>query len=156
MVSFSAWVKGDSWGSGSAANTIVRKGDTNPNNFGFQVSDGRVELLLDGSDAAGIRGNTVLSTGQWYHVAATWDGTTAKIYVNGVLDNSPGTAKAAPIATDTRPVYLGGRPGADYFDGMIRDVRMYNRPLLATEIVQVVRACRLVEIRRRLRHQLGG
>ena len=137
MVSFSAWIKGDTWGSGSSANAIVRKGDTNPNNFGFQVSDGRVELLLDGNDAAGIRGNTVLNTGQWYHVAATWDGTTAKIYVNGVLDNSPGTGKAAPIGTDTRPVYLGGRPGADYFDGMIRDIRMYNRPLLATEVVEL-------------------
>ena len=58
--------------------------------------------------AAGIRGNTVLATGQWYHVAATWDGTTVKIYVNGVLDNSPGTAKRHdrhrhPAAVHRRP-----------------------------------------------------
>jgi hypothetical protein len=136
MLSISAWIKGDSWGSGSSANAILRKGDANPNNYSLQVSDGRVELLLDGTDAGGIRGNTVLNTGQWYHVAATWDGVTAKIYVNGVLDNSPGTARAAPIATDTRPLYLGGRAGADYFDGMIRDVRIYNRPLTAAELVQ--------------------
>ena len=108
--------------------------------------------MLDGNDAAGIRGNTVLTTGQWYHVAATWDGTTGKIYVNGVLDNSPGTAKASPIGTDTRPLYLGGRAGADYFDGMIRDVRFYNRPLSATELQKTGRARRLVEIRGRLRH----
>jgi hypothetical protein len=136
MLSISAWIKGDAWGSGSNANAILRKGDANPNNYALQISDGRVELLLDGSDTSGIRGNTVLNTGQWYFVAATWDGTTGKIYVNGVLDNSPGTAKAAPIGTDTRPVYLGGRAGGDYFDGMIRDIRLYNRPLTAAELVQ--------------------
>lgn len=138
MVSFSAWIKGDVWGSGSSANAIVRKGDANPNNYAFQISDGRVELVLDGNDAAGIRGNTILNTGQWYHVAATWDGATVKIYVNGVLDNSPGTARSTAIATDTRPVYLGGRAGSlDLFDGMLRELRMYNRALTSTEIAKL-------------------
>jgi hypothetical protein len=134
MLSEAAWIKGDSWGSGNNANAILRKGDTNPNNYTLQIADGRVELLLDGNDSAGIRGNTVLTTGQWYHVAATWDGATAKIYVNGQLDNSPGTAKASPIGTDTRPIYIGGGASADYFDGMIRDVRLYNRPFSSAEL----------------------
>ncbi len=136
-LSIAAWIKGDSWGSGSNVNIILRKGDTNPNNYSLQISDGRVALLLDSNDAASTRGNTVLATGQWYHVAATWDGTTAKIYVNGQLDNSPGAAKASPIGTDTRPLYIGARPGAGYFDGMIRDVRFYNRPFSAAELVQM-------------------
>ena len=135
MLSFCAWINGDSWGSGTDVDAIVRKGDANPNNFGLAISDGRVELLLDGNDGSGIRGNTVLSTGQWYHVAATWDGATAKLYVNGVLDNSPGTARVGTIATDTRPLYIGGRAGADYFDGMLRDVRIYNRALTASELI---------------------
>ena len=135
MLSFCAWINGDSWGSGTDVDAIVRKGDANPNNFGLAISDGRVELLLDGNDGSGIRGNTVLSTGQWYHVAATWDGATAKLYVNGVLDNSPGTARVGTIATDTRPLYIGGRAGADYFDGMLRDVRIYNRTLTASELI---------------------
>jgi hypothetical protein len=138
MISMSAWVKGNVWkdSSGGDVDAILRKGDATPNNYSLAIASGKVMLLLDDSDTVGIRGNTVLNPGQWYHVAATWDGTTAKIYVNGVLDNSPGTAKAAPISTDTRPLYIGGRPGTDYFDGMIRDARIYNRPLTATELVQ--------------------
>jgi hypothetical protein len=50
------------------------------------------------------------------------------------LDNSPGVAKAAPIGTDTRSLYIGGRAGTDYFDGQMRDVRLYNRALTSTEI----------------------
>jgi hypothetical protein len=137
MLSVAAWVKGDTWGTGTSTNTIVRKGDTTPNNYTLQIADGKVEFLLDGSDGSGIRGNTALTTGQWYHIAATWDGVTAKIYVNGVLDNSPGTAKTGPIASDARPLFIGGRPAGQFFDGMIRDVRLYNRPLLSNELVQL-------------------
>lgn len=136
MLSFSAWVYGDTWKAGADGdvNTIFRKGDAAPNNHAFAISGGKVALYLDDSDTAGFKGNTVLNTGQWYFVAATWDGTTAKIYVNGVLDNSPGTAKAAPIGTDTRTLYIGGRSGTDGFDGLIRDARFYNRPLTSTEL----------------------
>ena len=29
-----------------------------------------------------------LTAGTWYHVACTWDGSTARVYLNGVLDAS--------------------------------------------------------------------
>lgn len=137
MLSVCAWVKGNTWkdGSGGDVDTILRKGDATPNNYNLCISSGKVMFCLDAADTAGILSNTVLSPGVWYHVAATWDGTTAKIYINGVLDAS--AAKAAPIGTDTRLIYIGGRSGTDYFNGMLRDVRLYNRPLTATEIVQL-------------------
>ena len=136
MLSIAAWIKADAFGTGTDVDTIVRKGDSGPNNYALVIADGRVELLLDATGGSGIRGNTVLTAGQWYHVAATWDGATARIYVNGVLDNSPGTARGGSIATDTRPLYLGGRPSANYFDGMIRDVRLLNRPLTSAELLE--------------------
>ncbi|MCP3904650.1 MAG: LamG domain-containing protein, partial [Planctomycetes bacterium] len=40
----------------------------------------------------------------------------------------------------TRSVYLGGRTGADLFDGLIDDVRLYNRALSAKEIDQIANA----------------
>jgi Concanavalin A-like lectin/glucanases superfamily len=135
MLAITAWIKGDAWGSGTDNDTILRKGDDNPNNFALAVSDGRLELLLDGNDGTGIRSNALLATGQWYHVAATWDGVTARLYINGQLDHS--AARSGAIGADTRPLYIGGRVGADRFDGMLRDVRLYNRPLTATEIARL-------------------
>jgi hypothetical protein len=134
-LTIAGWIQGDAWGAGTDADAILRKGDANPNNYGLQISDGRIELLLDGNDGSGIRGNTVLKTGEWYHVAATWDGAYARLYLNGVLDNTP-TARAAPIASDTRSLYIGGRLGADYFDGRIQEVVLYNRALTPSEIVR--------------------
>lgn len=132
-ITIAAWVRGDSWGSGDDADTIVRKGDTSPYNYALCIADGKVALLLDEADTAGSRSTTVLSTGTWYHVAATWDGTTVKIYINGVLDRS--VARSGTIGVDTRPLYIGGRTGStDMFDGMMRDVRVYNRALSSTEI----------------------
>ena len=87
-LTIAAWVKGDSWASGTEVDAILRKGDNNPNNYQLSISDGRVELLLDGNDGAGVRSNTILLTGQWYHVAVTWDGSNVKIYIDGVLDNT--------------------------------------------------------------------
>lgn len=132
------WVKGNSWSSDANwSSTILRKGDANPNNWGLYVCQGKVKIQLDDYDAYGIAGNTTLSTGQWYHAAATWDGANVRIYVNGVLDNTP-TARAAPILTDTRPVYLGGRSGStDILDGTLDDVRFYNRALTAAEIAKI-------------------
>ncbi len=133
-LTIAAWVKGDAWGSGGDVDTILRKGDTNPNNFAFHIADGKLELSLDGNNGSGIRGNTVLATGQWYHVAAVWNGSTVRLFVNGVLDNTP-PSRSGTIATDTRPLYIGGRTGStDMFDGMLRGVRFYNRALSDTEI----------------------
>jgi Concanavalin A-like lectin/glucanases superfamily len=132
-LTMAGWIRGDSWGSGSNVNAILRKGEANPNNYQLAIADGRVTLYLNDSDSAGIRGNTVLNPDQWYHVAATWDGATAKIYVNGQLDNTP-VAHASTIGTDTRPLYIGGQPGSDQFKGSMYDVRLFNRALTQSEI----------------------
>lgn len=141
-----AWIKGDSWSSGDNVDLILRKGEGNPNNWQLMVANGRVSLSLDawdGASAAGnVYGNTLLQTGRWYHVAATWDGTTARIYVDGKLDNGNGKLKSAPIGTDTRPVYIGGRAGGtgshDRFDGIIDDVRFFNRALTGAELRVII------------------
>ena len=136
-LTITAWIKGDSWGAGSNVNIILRKGEANPNNYQLSITDGRVALNLDNGDGSGFSGDTVLATGQWYHVAATWDGSEVLIYVNGVLNNAPSDPRSGSIGTDERAVYVGGRAGTDLFDGTLDDVRLYNRALSAEEIVQV-------------------
>jgi hypothetical protein len=133
-MSISAWIKGGTWGSGTTVNTILRKGDANPNNYQLSVANGKLEALLDGSDDYGYKGSTALATGQWYHVAMTWDGSYVRLYVNGASDNTP-AAKSAPIGTDARALYIGGRIGStDFFDGILDDVRLYNYALGSSEI----------------------
>ena len=137
-LSITAWIKGDAWSSGYDVDVIVRKGESNPNNYQLAVADGQVTLYLDDSDGVGYRGDTVLNTGQWYHVAATWDGSEVCIYVDAILDHDPPYSKSGTIGTDTRAFYIGGRDGVDRFDGIIDDVRLYGRALSASEIASLM------------------
>ena len=75
-----------------------------------------------------------LNLNNWHHVAATYDGSAVKIYINGVLDVSL-PATGAP-ATNTQPMHLGaGRDNnANFFQGLIDEVEIFNRALSADEI----------------------
>lgn len=134
-ITITAWIKGNSWSSGSLVNLVCRKGDDNPNNYQLAIADGKVALMLDDGDSGGFRGDTSLSTGQWHHVAATWDGSNVRVYLDGVQDHASPFSKSGAIAIDTRNLYLGGRPNTDYFDGIIDDVRLFNRGLSEEEVV---------------------
>jgi hypothetical protein len=137
-LTMAGWIKADSWGSGTDVDIIARKGEDNPNNYQLSIADGLATLYLDDGDGAGYRGDTLLNTGQWYHVAATWDGTTVRIYVDGVLDNDPPDSHGVNISTDTRAFYIGGRAGADLLDGILDDIRVYNRALSEAQIKNLV------------------
>ncbi len=73
------------------------------------------------------------SVGQWQHVAATFDGSTARFYIDGTevasrsVTYSVGTSNAWRIGGY-------GSPAGNFFDGLIDNVRIYNRALGASEI----------------------
>jgi hypothetical protein len=87
-----------------------------------------------GSDYDTFYGSTTLNLNQPYHVVATRDGADIKVYVNGVLDGS------ITVANNSWGASLSDiRIGKDwsvspYFNGIIDDVRIYNRALSAAEI----------------------
>jgi len=146
-LTIAGWVKGDVvWGMGTDVDIIARKGDGDPNNYQFAIKNGLATMFLDDSDSGGLSGNTALNLGQWYHVAATWDGSEVRIYVDGVLDKDPPDLRGATIGTDTRPLYIGGRGTADVFDGIVDDVRIYNRALTAAEVAALANPSASVRI----------
>ena len=61
---------------------------------------------------------------------------TLDIYVNGVQDNGTlsGTVPASQVVPALNPT-IGKRPGGFYFNGVIDNLRIYNRALSAAEIV---------------------
>jgi hypothetical protein len=69
----------------------------------------------------------------WAHLAATYDGSTLRLYVNGTqvgTDIVTGT-----MAPSTGPLRIGGNSLWDeWFAGLIDNVRIYNRTLSPTEI----------------------
>ena len=75
-----------------------------------------------------------ISTGTWYHVASTWDGTTRKLFVNGVLKRSdtPGANNATAAN-----FHIGKTCCSEFFNGLIDDVSIYTRALSAGEVAEL-------------------
>ncbi|HKS36226.1 MAG TPA: LamG-like jellyroll fold domain-containing protein, partial [Verrucomicrobiae bacterium] len=84
-------------------------------------------------DVTWIAGSGSIAVGQWTHLAGTYDGTRVRLYVNGVEVAS--AARTGLISVNDLPVRIGGNsPYGEHFDGLIDEVRIYNRALSATEI----------------------
>lgn len=147
-----AWVRFDSFYSGKCAtNTIVGKGVDNTAGFyGLHVQDtayscssttGQHGLVMsmrmqDGSGVT-VRGVTVLLANTWYHLAATWDGSMVRLYVNGAPDGQTGPLTGKTLGSNTQALTIGRHAHTSYpywVDGVIDEVKIHNRALSETEI----------------------
>src|SRR5262245_12200650 len=86
-----------------------------------------------GSTDIDVTGATSLPLNTWSHLAATYDGSNFRLYVNG---SQVGTrAVTGAIATSASPLRIGGnQPWGESFQGAIDEVRIYGRALTVAEI----------------------
>jgi hypothetical protein len=76
---------------------------------------------------------TRLALNTWTHVAATFDGSNLRFYRNGTLVTT--TAVTGAMVASTGALRIGGNNiWGEWFAGSIDEVRVYNRPLTATQI----------------------
>jgi hypothetical protein len=93
-------------------------------------ADGRLHFYINtGGTLRHLWVGDVLTEGQWYHVAGTWDGLTQCLYIDGVeiASQTPGG-----VLNGTSGVRLSNAP--EPLNGMLDDVRIYNRALTEQEI----------------------
>ncbi|MBI2300070.1 MAG: DUF4838 domain-containing protein [Armatimonadetes bacterium] len=74
-----------------------------------------------------------LTPGQWNHVAATYDGATMRVYLNG-REAGGGKAVSTAIRTNQEPLRFGWLGSYGHFNGLVRDIRLYDRALSAGEV----------------------
>lgn len=83
-------------------------------------------------DATGL--STTLNNGSWHHVATTYDGTTRRIYLNGVQVNADTPGANGATAANFR---IGSTNNGEFFNGSIDDVAIYNHALTAAEVASL-------------------
>lgn len=104
--------------------------------YGVYIWSNKIEFDLSYSWNGQQYASATITPGNWYFVATTFDGTNQKIYLNGSLlqsFNAPGS-----ISTNGNIIAIGsgGANGSGYrFNGFIDEVRVYNRTLSASEIL---------------------
>lgn len=108
---------GNSWGGGYGIYLFNSELRFYPTGFGSQHSTG-YNLPLN----------------QWTHIAATYDGSESKVYVNGSLVSTK--TIGLPIPTNNFPMGISGDPGfpSFNFNGHLDEVRVWGKELSQSEI----------------------
>ncbi len=98
-----------------------------------EAATGRLAAYL-GCDRRQLLSNAPVPANAWTHVAVTYDGTSLRHYINGALDRST-SISCAVSNTNSAPIRIGSNGGGgEVLNGLIDDVRIYNRPLTAAQI----------------------
>jgi hypothetical protein len=133
-VTVEAWVKPTKYNDLSA---VVQKWGDNTNRRQYLlcfVAD-KLSFYISGKGSTwpAAAGKTSVKTGEWTHIAGTYDLKTIKAYVNGKLDAE--TASAEGLFASDVPAWIGGYgPDADFgsnrhFPGVVDEVRYWNGAL---------------------------
>ena len=93
-----------------------------------------------GSDYRWITSNTTIELGKIYHIAVTYDGSTVRLYINGVEEEGS-ISISGTIGTpiNSTAMALGCNPsgsncGTQYFKGKIYNAAIFNTALTAAQV----------------------
>lgn len=147
----SAWIRPDAVDRPMA---IVSKVRNLPGHYARNLElrldpGGRLFAHVPGGNAwDAVQGARALAPGRWAHVALTYDGAHAQLWVDGARDGAPLAVAYAQSQTETG---IGARPEAGgpdgrtaagpsfFFRGAIDDVRVYDRALPDAEVALLAR-----------------
>ena len=138
-ITLSAWIKTTASGRRDIINRQVGSGTYNGYNlvlgddyYGCTGgSTGKLGFFMGTTGGLTLCSKTSVNDGNWRFTVATYDGTTARLYVDGVLDNS--TAMGNGLSGGTT-LYIGRSNAGGFFNGLLDEVRIYGRTLSASEI----------------------
>ncbi|MFI5617836.1 LamG-like jellyroll fold domain-containing protein [Streptomyces sp. NPDC051567] len=121
-----AWVKPR-----AAGGPVLARWSGTASQGGFQLrvtSAGQVALDHSGGTLTSLQN---IPADTWAHIAASFDGTTATLYVNGAFSGD----KALPSSGDgTALLYIGAKADGPFYSGVIDEVRIWNRSRGQSEI----------------------
>jgi hypothetical protein len=103
--------------------------------WGDGTSGPAIIFISDSENVNWAGANGHMSTEGWHFVAGTYDGSSMKLYYDGVLVKS--NAYSGNLIPSTNDLNIGRDPFRTerYFNGRIDDIRIYSRALTADEIV---------------------
>ncbi len=116
-------------------------GNRDGNIFKFGFYNGRLRFTADGLTDLTAMGQALPQIGQWGHVAATYDGTTLRLYLNGT--EIAGVKVSGRLRSGDRSIIIGndqnGAGPDEALEGFLDDLRLYSRALGAAELAALAK-----------------
>lgn len=143
-LSISLWINPRTSGE-NGGGRIIDKDESTSGTFYLAMSGNtQLQFIKDGSTDLYIKTNTSsVSLNNWQHIALTWDGSTnasgVHIYVNGTETSYYTQTNGVSLNPDaSMNLLIGSNQYGNYsFDGLMDEVRIYNRALSASEISDI-------------------
>ncbi len=130
----STWVKITNSGS---SKTIFDSRDENDD--GIRIFASSAEVVTYQLNTSDITSGSALSVDEWHHIVATYDGTTQKLYIDGLLVDSATTTQEVSVTTNAK---IGARNFSDRaveFLGKIDELAIFDRALEEEEVTKIFR-----------------
>jgi len=117
------------------ATGLIQKGTAWDANMSYLIqpwSDGNIYFGIKTTASRAITKPGDFPLKEWYHLAATYDGSTLRLYINGKkMAEAPVPAGVKEVPDTQNPIQLGNR-----FQGQMDEFILYKRALTAEEIAQ--------------------
>ena len=131
-VTVSIWTRVSSIPNGSY-NRLFSVGDYPSQNYYLEFNGVTLGTLLSFVGGSPLVTNQVLSTGTWYNIVQTYDGSLNSIYINGILSKSVGANGSISTTTTYLGIFSDPTVGSNT-SGEVSIFSMYKRALSAAEI----------------------
>jgi len=144
-ITLSIWVNPNSL---SSVNMIWSKGSDTSNDFSREwfwriETDGTMILIFTSGNTTDFRldSSGTIPTGTYTHLAATYDGSQMKLFINGLEDTS--RSVSGSIQDDSGKSLIGAQTDGNggsassaiqFFDGLMDQARIFDRALTTSEI----------------------
>ena len=128
-ITLAVWLKPAQAGAaGPNYSQFLTKGDSSTSGWGLRFTDSRTVIFqMTGQNGNSITSLGVLPSNHWTHVAATFDGTTARVYLNGLLDRTAGWSRTSSNNSSAGTI--------GQVIGVLDDARVYSNALTESEII---------------------
>jgi len=131
------WIRFGTWQARKGIISIGGSGSSNQSNALRTGDTASLVHLLHywwANDLAISNNNAGVASGDWMMVAAQFDGTTRRVWVNNVNVGSDNPGSSHNVTSTA--IQVGSTPGAGIFPGSIIAAFIYNRALSASELAQ--------------------
>ena len=137
-ISVSAWVYrvGDGQSSTSiiVGRSVLDRSGHQQYSLGLAPNNTVRWRLRFGTSHTNVYSNMIIPENVWVHVVGTYDGSSMRLFVDGLLDNELG--RTGLFNSEPSPLFIGTDNAADNrrFSGLLDEIAIYNKALTSEEV----------------------